>query len=110
MQVRDARGLTRALRVVLVTETRRGLMVRADAGLLLPHLNRPARVTVFVPWMDAGGSGIFRVVPTRALSEPGVTAACAPVVGEVTGPVRGAFVLTLDAEQVRHPGVTLVAV
>ncbi|WP_155864599.1 hypothetical protein [Deinococcus ficus] len=109
IKARDARGPTRPLRVAMIVEARRGLLIRADAGLLLPHLDRPARVTVFVPWEEAATAGEFRAVPTQALSESGVTAACAPVVGEVTGPVRGAFVLTLDADQVRHPGGSLVA-
>lgn len=93
----------------MTVEARRGLMIRVEAGLLLPHLDRPARVTVFVPWEVAATTGEFRAVSTRALNEPGVTPACAPEVGEVSSPVRGAFVLTLDADQVRHPGVTLVA-
>ena len=33
---------------------------------------------------------------------------CAPVVGEVTGPVRGVYLLTLDREQVRQSWGTLV--
>lgn len=91
IKVRDARGLTRPLRVAMTVEARRGLLIRVEAGLLLPHLDRPARVTVFVPWEVAATAGEFRTVSTRALGEPGVTPACAPVVGEVTGPVRGAL-------------------
>ena len=37
-----------------------------------------------------------------------MTAARAPVLGEVRGPRRGAYLPPLDAEQVRHLGVTLV--
>ena len=109
IEVRDSRGLTRSLRVAMIVEARRGLMIRVEAGLLLPHLDRPARVTVFVPWGEAATTDGFRAVPTQALSEPGVTPTRAPEVGEVTGPVHGAYRLTLDADQVRHPGVTLIA-
>ena len=69
VHMRDARGLTRDLRVTLVTETRRGSSPRADAGLCLHYLDLPGRVTVFVPWSEATGQGRFGVVPTRALHE-----------------------------------------